>query len=133
LEKIYNVSHLKPTNCDVLLEDGAKITVPVFDAKSMILNLITNPVMMKGTNIADGYDIFTSDVDNTNPTNGYYGEVHTGDQWLTARDKYCNRNNPLYNDMPVGLIIFGDKSHTDLHGALSLTPIYQTINTVHME
>ncbi len=25
--------------------------------------------------------------------------------------------------MPVGLIVFGDKSHTDLHGALSLTPI----------
>jgi hypothetical protein len=25
--------------------------------------------------------------------------------------------------MPLGLVIFGDKSHTDLHGALSLTPI----------
>jgi hypothetical protein len=24
--------------------------------------------------------------------------------------------------MLVGLIVFGDKSHTDLHGALSLTP-----------
>jgi hypothetical protein len=29
--------------------------------------------------------------------------------------------------MPVGLIIFGDKSHTDLHGALSLTPIIFTL------
>jgi hypothetical protein len=25
--------------------------------------------------------------------------------------------------MPVALIVFGDKSHTDLHGTLSLTPI----------
>jgi hypothetical protein len=25
--------------------------------------------------------------------------------------------------MPVRLIVFGDKSHTDLHGALALTPI----------
>ncbi len=25
--------------------------------------------------------------------------------------------------MPVGLIVFGDKSHTNLHGKLSLTPI----------
>lgn len=25
--------------------------------------------------------------------------------------------------MPFGLIIFGDKSHSDLHGALSLTPV----------
>ena len=29
--------------------------------------------------------------------------------------------------MPVGLIVFGDKSHTDLHGALSLTPIIFTL------
>ncbi len=33
----------------------------------MILDLITNLVIMKGTNIAGGYDIFTGDVDNTNP------------------------------------------------------------------
>jgi hypothetical protein len=25
--------------------------------------------------------------------------------------------------MPVGLIVFGDKSHTNLHGTLALTPI----------
>jgi hypothetical protein len=30
-------------------------------------------------------------------------------------------------DMPVGLIVFGDKSHTDIHGALSLTPIIFTL------
>jgi hypothetical protein len=29
--------------------------------------------------------------------------------------------------MPVGLIVIGDKSHTDLHGALSLTPIIFTL------
>ncbi len=29
--------------------------------------------------------------------------------------------------MPVGMGIFGDKSHTDLHGALALTPIIFTL------
>jgi hypothetical protein len=29
--------------------------------------------------------------------------------------------------MPVGLIVFGDKSHTDLHGALPHTPIIFTL------
>ncbi len=29
--------------------------------------------------------------------------------------------------MPVALIVFGDKSHTDLHGALALTPIIFTL------
>ena len=29
--------------------------------------------------------------------------------------------------MPVALVIFGDKSHTDLHGALSVTPVIFTL------
>ena len=29
--------------------------------------------------------------------------------------------------MPVALIVFGDKSHADLHGTLSLTPIIFTL------
>jgi hypothetical protein len=29
--------------------------------------------------------------------------------------------------MPVGLIVFGDKSYTNLHGTLSLTPIIFTL------
>ena len=29
--------------------------------------------------------------------------------------------------MPVALIVFADKTHTDLHGALSLTPIIFTL------
>jgi hypothetical protein len=29
--------------------------------------------------------------------------------------------------MPIGMIVFGDKSHTDLHGALSPTPIIFTL------
>ncbi len=39
------------------------------------------------------------------------------------RNRYCQNKT----DMPVGLIVFGDKSHTDLHGALSLTPIIFTL------
>ncbi len=33
--------------------------------------------------------------------------------------------------MPVGLIVFGDKFHTDLHGALSLTPIIFTLTLIN--
>ena len=29
--------------------------------------------------------------------------------------------------MPVALIVFGDKSHTDLHGMLALTPVIFTL------
>jgi hypothetical protein len=33
--------------------------------------------------------------------------------------------------MPVALIIFGDKSHTDLHGALALTPVIFTLTLIN--
>ena len=52
-----------------------------------------------------------------------YGEVHSSDAWLSARDRYYQNKT----GMPVGLIVFGDKSHTDLHGALSLTPTIFTL------
>ncbi len=52
------------------------------------------------------------------PANNKCGEVHTGNAWLPAKDRYCQNKT----DTPVGLIVFGDKSHTDLHRALSLTP-----------
>jgi hypothetical protein len=72
-----------------------------------------------------GYDVVTGDVDVNNPSNEKYGEVHTGDAWIPARDRYCsNHQGPT---MPVGSIVLGDKSHTDLHGTLSLTPIIFTL------
>ncbi len=62
--------------------------------------------------------MLTGEVDN-HPANNKYGEVITGNAWLPARDRYCRNKT----HMPVGLIVSGDKSHTDLHRALSLTPI----------
>jgi hypothetical protein len=51
--------------------------------------------------------------------------VHTGDAWLPTRNRYCTvTKQPT---MPVALIVFGDKTHTDLHGTLSLTPIIFTL------
>ena len=122
-ESAYNVIHLRPKHKNVLLTDGAEVTVPFFDAKSMIFDLITNPGTMNKRNIAVGYDVFTRNVDETLPKNQCYGEIHTGNQWLPARDQYCSNNGKRVNEMPIAMIIFGDKSHTDLHGSLSLTPI----------
>jgi hypothetical protein len=66
--------------------------------------------------------LFTGDVDDGDISNKQYGEVHTGDTWLLSRDRFEVANDENSIDMPIGLIVFGDKSHTDLHGALSLTP-----------
>jgi hypothetical protein len=93
--------------------------------KEMLTSLLTDQTIMVDTNFTDGYDVLTEDVDVDNPSNDKYGEVHTGDAWIPTRDRYCW--NPQGPTMPVGLIVFGDKSHTNLHGTLSLTPIIFTL------
>ena len=115
----------RPYNQNVRLHDGTIVTVPVFDMKEMLTSLLTDQTIMVDTNFADGYDVLTGDVDVNNPSNDKYGEVHTGDAWIPARDRYCS--NPQGPTMPVGFIVFGNKSHTDLHGTLSLTPIIFTL------
>ncbi len=82
---------------------------------------------MDKSNIAEGCNVFTGDVDDGHTANNQYGEIHTGDAWLPACDRFCTPNNDNNNNMPVGLIIFGDKSHTDLHCFLLLTPIIFTL------
>jgi hypothetical protein len=102
------------------------VTVPVFDTKHMIISLLSEPSEMNEKNFAEGYNVLIGKVDNYS-ANNKYGEVHTGDAWLPARDRYCQNKT----DMPFGSIVFEDKSPTDLHGALSLTPIIFTLTLVN--
>jgi hypothetical protein len=119
-QKTLNSKALQPINGTVRLHDLVK--VPVFDTKHMIISLLSDPSVMNKKNFAEGYNVLTGKVDN-HPANNTHGEVHTGDAWLSARDRYSQNKT----DMPVGLIVFGDKSHTDLHGILSLPPIIFTL------
>jgi hypothetical protein len=57
MESSYGVTHLHPMNTEVLLHDQSRVTVQVFDAKSMILDLLTDQNLMINANIAEGYDM----------------------------------------------------------------------------
>ena len=102
------------------------VTVPVFDTKEMIISILTDKTLMTDKNFAEGYNVLSGDVDPNKTCNEKYGEVHTGDAWIPARNGYC-QNDQGIKTMPVALIVFGDKSHTDLHGALALTPVIFTL------
>jgi len=82
---------------------------------------------MNDSNIAAGYDVFTGNVDQSFSDNQCYGEMHTDDQWITANNRYCTNTDEMDNEIPIALIVFGDKSHTDLHGTLSVTPLIFTL------
>ena len=125
IEKDFKTKSLKPKHVNVTLSDGTEATVSLFDIEHMILSLLSDESLMKDENLAPGYDIFTGDVDENNSHNQNYGEIHTGDAWTEARNHYCGTDG---KNMPIALIIFGDKTHTDLHGSLSVTPIIFTLS-----
>jgi hypothetical protein len=122
IQNTFSSKALQPTNVTVRLHNSSLVTVPVFDTNHMIISLLSDPSVMNKKNFAEGYNVLTGETDN-HLANNKYGEVHTGDACLPARDRYCQNKT----DMPVGLFAFGDKSHTDLQGALSLTPIIYTL------
>jgi hypothetical protein len=121
-QKTLNSKALQPINGTVRLHNNTLVTVPVFDAKHMIISLLSVPSVMNEKNFEEGCNVLTGEFDN-HPANNKSGEVYNGDAWLPARDRYCQNKTA----MPVGLIVLGDKSHNDLHGALSLTPIISTL------
>ena len=122
LEDAYETLDLKPKDVDVELTTGQTVTMSYFDAEAMILSLLNNEDLMIKENLATGYDVYSGKP--TEPVT-HYGEIHTGEAWESAREHYCG-DNP--QNMPIALIIFGDKSHFDLHGALATTPISFTLS-----
>ncbi len=54
----------------------------------MIISLLSDPSVMNEKKFAEGYNVSTGEVHN-HPANNKYEEVHTGDAWLPARDRYC--------------------------------------------
>ena len=123
LEYSLKTKALRPKQVTVTLQDQSQVTVPVFDTKAMILDILTDSSLMNKTNFAEGYDVLTGAVE----------EVHTGDAWEPAKSRYCHPNDTGLPSMPVALIVFGDKSHTDLHGCLLYTsPSPRDLSTSRM-
>ena len=77
---------------------------------------------MKQENLAEGYDHLTG---HRTGDSDICGEIHTGASWDQARSYFCGNNK---DKMPTALIVFGDKSHLDLHGSLATIPMTFTLS-----
>ena len=123
LENIMEVSSkLKHKDVEVNLSSGGVASVAVYDLETMIMSLLTDERLMNPENIASGYDLFTG---KSEGDVHYLGEIHTGSAWEPARQRFCG-DDP--RNMPLGLVLFADKSHLDLHGSLSTLPIIFTLS-----
>ncbi len=83
-----DTAKLQPWDIDVNLTFGGQATISVFDLETMIMSLITDPILVQPENIAKGYDLFTGKCEGNN-TEDRYGEIHTWDAWEPARQHFC--------------------------------------------
>ena len=111
-----NTECLRPIYGIVQLHDNSLVTVPVFNTKHIIMSLLTDSKLMNDQYFPDGYEKRLMDIPMINM--GRFILVMHGNLQGIGFAK---------NDMPVALIVFGIKLNTDLHGALSLTPIIFTL------
>ena len=125
VESNFKTQNMKPTHTTVKLANGSLVTVSTFDVEFMIRSMLADEELMHPDNIAEGYDLHTGHVDPNCPANEKYGEIHTGDAWEPAMFHYCGADGKY---MPIALVVFGDKTHTDLHGSLSVTPLIFTLS-----
>lgn len=121
--KLYNLTELQPRLHNVTLSDSSVVSVSVFDVKAVILSMLNDSRRMQQIHFASGYDIFTGHT--MDDTNTYLNEIHTGALWKLARNYYCRG---VDNAFPLALLCFYDKTHTDLHGALSCAPFIVTFS-----
>ena len=127
IERNLDTNQLKPIDHIINLSGGAQATISVFNLKAMILSLLLDDNLMTPENLAQGYDIFTG---TSSQPDDVYGEIHTGDAWEPARRRFCG-DDP--RNMPVALVVFGDKSHFDLHGTLSTLPLTFTLSCFNLK
>jgi hypothetical protein len=59
LKKYCHLNFLKPTLHSVPLTDESVATVPIFDAKALLIAFLNDPLRMRQENFASNYDIFT--------------------------------------------------------------------------
>ena len=127
IANLYNLTALQPRLHQVTLTDSSVVSVSVFNVKAVILSMLNDPRRMQQKNFASGYDIFTGIC--TEESNIYLNEIHTGALWQLARNYYCRNEN----DFPLAMLCFYDKTHTDLHGALSCAPFIMTFSFFNEE
>ena len=108
LEKVFEITSMRPKHILMTLSCGEKITISVFNIVAMILSLLTDDSLMHPDNVVGGIDIHTGKVDKSHKANEFYGEVHTEDAWEPARAHYCG---PDHAKMPIALIVFREKPH----------------------
>ena len=111
----------KPIQKSVLLPSGKEVTLVLHDFSQMLYSLLTDETIMTDENLLfcdnDPYAVPPKQPD-------FYADVNTGSCYRQAHIKMCTVAG---RDVLLPIILFIDKTVTDLHGNLSLEPVSFTL------
>ena len=139
LSKFFDTHSMLPDPKEVLLTDGSKVTIPVFDFKTVFERMLTDPEMINDENlIQDNFDKdtwrpirtpsqFTDD--------DFIGDLATGTLYQEGIDLYCNGPPPPGIDLvlPCPIIAFTDESHHCTKGGNKTKPVTITLGVFRHE
>jgi hypothetical protein len=113
------MSNFKAKLVGLTRRGGTSIGVVVFDTMEVLMSMMEDERIVCPSNIAKGYNFW----DGTTTESNVYREIHTGDLWNPTRPAYVG-NDP--DKLPVPLIGFYEKTHTDNKGILATSPFLIT-------
>ena len=129
LHKEFDLDGLKPKVIDYILPNsGLKVKIVVHDFLQAFYSLLTDTKLMKDDNL-----LFSGDTpfeDPPDPNNVGYGDVNTGTVFHHGHGLYVKVAG---HDVLCPIILFIDKTSTDLHSNLCLEPVSFTLGIFKKE
>ena len=130
----FNLESMQPTRQRVLLpQANAHVWITTFDVKAALLSLLTNPELINDESLQfcrpgkGPWDRFPADDPRRSggdpPLNHVYDDIQTGQRYFQAQLKLCSGDR----DVLLPIILFIDKTHTDVKGNKTLEPVCMTL------
>ena len=136
----FNLEAMKPIRQRVLLPHAnVHVSITTFDVKAALLSLLTNPELINDESLnfcrpgKEPWDRFPADDPRRNggepPLTHVYDDIQTGRRFFQAQLKLCSGGR----DVLLPIILFIDKTHTDVKGNKTLEPVCMTLGIFKRE
>ena len=140
LYKRFNLQAMKPIRTRVLLPNAqSHVWITTFDVKAALLSLLTNPELINDDSLQfclpgmGPWDRFPADDPRRSgddpPLSHVYDDIQTGRRYFQAQVKLCSGDR----DVLLPIILFIDKTHTDVKGNKTLEPVCMTLGIFKRE
>ena len=116
LSQIFCMDKMQPTCTEVRLETGDKSMVNHFDFEQMCCSILSDTTLMKECNYAFGNNNPTSF---RKPSSNILSCIEDGDMFQRSIRHYCHDEH----DFCLGIKMFIDGTHTDVHSNWVLEPV----------